>query len=113
MTKYGVVDEASINEIIDDVNIDKDGNIIYEEFVAMMTRAWNTIKLKNYLKQSELTLSSTNATKIYTSPDIKEIASFMKGELRGELGHLGTHFEFVEGSAILGQACEFDDEEEV
>ncbi|KAK9129377.1 hypothetical protein Sjap_009864 [Stephania japonica] len=38
MTEYGVVDEASIDEIIDDVDIDKDGNINYEEFVTMMTR---------------------------------------------------------------------------
>ncbi|KAK9164593.1 hypothetical protein Syun_005495 [Stephania yunnanensis] len=38
MAEYGVVDEASIDEIIDDVDIDKDGNINYEEFVAMMTR---------------------------------------------------------------------------
>ncbi|KAK9113360.1 hypothetical protein Syun_020157 [Stephania yunnanensis] len=30
--------------------------------------------------ESEPTLSSTSATKIYTSPDIEEIASFMKGE---------------------------------
>ncbi|KAK9097112.1 hypothetical protein Sjap_022609 [Stephania japonica] len=30
--------------------------------------------------RGELSLSSTNATKIYTSPDIKEIASFVKGE---------------------------------
>ncbi|KAK9144582.1 hypothetical protein Sjap_004485 [Stephania japonica] len=31
-------------------------------------------------KRGELSLSSTNATKIYTNPDIKEIASFIKGE---------------------------------
>ncbi|ONI32306.1 hypothetical protein PRUPE_1G360100 [Prunus persica] len=36
MTQYGMGDDATIDEIIDDVDTDKDGRINYEEFVAMM-----------------------------------------------------------------------------
>ncbi|KAJ8772802.1 hypothetical protein K2173_027979 [Erythroxylum novogranatense] len=38
MSQYGMGDEATIDEVIDDVDTDKDGNINYEEFVAMMRR---------------------------------------------------------------------------
>ncbi|XP_057516082.1 calcium-dependent protein kinase 29 isoform X2 [Amaranthus tricolor] len=38
MTKYGMGDEATIDEILDDVDTDKDGRINYEEFVAMMKK---------------------------------------------------------------------------
>ncbi|KAK6256916.1 hypothetical protein QUC31_000375 [Theobroma cacao] len=38
MTEYGMGDEATIDEVIEDVDIDKDGRINYEEFVAMMRR---------------------------------------------------------------------------
>ncbi|KAF8406644.1 hypothetical protein HHK36_008734 [Tetracentron sinense] len=36
MTVYGMGDEATIDEVINDVDTDKDGKINYEEFVAMM-----------------------------------------------------------------------------
>ncbi|KAJ7957914.1 putative Calcium-dependent protein kinase [Quillaja saponaria] len=38
MTEYGMGDEATIDEIIDDVDTDKDGRINYDEFVAMMRK---------------------------------------------------------------------------
>ncbi|GMP44610.1 hypothetical protein CsSME_00013470 [Camellia sinensis var. sinensis] len=38
MTQYGMGDEATIDEVLDDVDTDKDGNINYDEFVAMMRR---------------------------------------------------------------------------
>ncbi|XP_018634546.1 calcium-dependent protein kinase 29-like [Nicotiana tomentosiformis] len=38
MTEYGMGDEATIDEILDDVDTDKDGKINYDEFVAMMKR---------------------------------------------------------------------------
>ncbi|KAG0497060.1 hypothetical protein HPP92_001751 [Vanilla planifolia] len=38
MTQYGMGDEATISEIIDDVDTDKDGRINYDEFVAMMRK---------------------------------------------------------------------------
>ncbi|KAI6688400.1 hypothetical protein NL676_025228 [Syzygium grande] len=38
MAQYGMGDEGTIDEIIEDVDTDKDGNINYEEFVAMMRR---------------------------------------------------------------------------
>ncbi|KAK1555660.1 hypothetical protein Q3G72_029660 [Acer saccharum] len=38
MTQYGMGDEATINEIIEDVDTDKDGRINYEEFAAMMRK---------------------------------------------------------------------------
>ncbi|MQM15490.1 hypothetical protein Taro_048433 [Colocasia esculenta] len=36
MTQHGMGDDATINEILDDVDTDKDGKINYEEFVDMM-----------------------------------------------------------------------------
>ncbi|XP_028794261.1 calcium-dependent protein kinase 29 [Neltuma alba] len=39
LTEYGMGDEATIDEVIDDVDTDKDGRINYEEFVAMMKNA--------------------------------------------------------------------------
>ncbi|XP_022769240.1 calcium-dependent protein kinase 29 isoform X1 [Durio zibethinus] len=38
MTEYGMGDEATIDEVIEDVDTDGDGRINYEEFVAMMKR---------------------------------------------------------------------------
>ncbi|PON93955.1 GPCR kinase [Trema orientale] len=38
MTQHGMGDEATIDEILDDVDTDKDGKINYEEFVAMMRK---------------------------------------------------------------------------
>ncbi|EXB81510.1 Calcium-dependent protein kinase 29 [Morus notabilis] len=38
MTQHGMGDEATIDEIINDVDTDKDGRINYEEFVAMMRK---------------------------------------------------------------------------
>ncbi|XP_030527313.1 calcium-dependent protein kinase 29 [Rhodamnia argentea] len=38
MAQYGMGDEATIDEIIEDVDTDKDGRINYEEFVAMMRK---------------------------------------------------------------------------
>lgn len=38
MTQYGMGDEATINEVLDDVDTDKDGRINYDEFVAMMRK---------------------------------------------------------------------------
>ncbi|XP_059318068.1 calcium-dependent protein kinase 29-like [Lycium ferocissimum] len=38
LTKYGMGDEATIDEILDDVDTDKDGKINYDEFVSMMRR---------------------------------------------------------------------------
>ncbi|KAG2698271.1 hypothetical protein I3843_07G142500 [Carya illinoinensis] len=36
MTKYGMGDDATIDEVIQDVDTDRDGRINYEEFAAMM-----------------------------------------------------------------------------
>ncbi|KAK1320122.1 Calcium-dependent protein kinase isoform 2 [Acorus calamus] len=38
MTEYGMGDEATIDEILKDVDTDNDGRINYEEFVAMMRK---------------------------------------------------------------------------
>ncbi|KAI8549402.1 hypothetical protein RHMOL_Rhmol06G0022000 [Rhododendron molle] len=38
MTEYGMGDDATIDEVLDDVDTDKDGKINYEEFVAMMRK---------------------------------------------------------------------------
>ncbi|KAJ9553881.1 hypothetical protein OSB04_017926 [Centaurea solstitialis] len=38
MTQYGMGDEATIDEILDDVDTDKDGKINYEEFEMMMKK---------------------------------------------------------------------------
>ncbi|GAY42854.1 hypothetical protein CUMW_070110 [Citrus unshiu] len=38
MNQYGMGDEATIDEILEDVDTDKDGRINYEEFVAMMRK---------------------------------------------------------------------------
>ncbi|KAI6688396.1 hypothetical protein NL676_025224 [Syzygium grande] len=38
MSQYGMEDEETIDEIIEDVDTDKDGRINYEEFVAMMRK---------------------------------------------------------------------------
>ncbi|KAL6524864.1 Calcium-dependent protein kinase 29 [Orobanche minor] len=38
MTQYGMGDEATIDEVLDDVDTDKDGRINYDEFVTMMRK---------------------------------------------------------------------------
>ncbi|THU73429.1 hypothetical protein C4D60_Mb04t22760 [Musa balbisiana] len=38
MSQYGMGDEATIKEVLDEVDTDKDGRINYEEFVAMMRK---------------------------------------------------------------------------
>ncbi|KAJ0967883.1 hypothetical protein J5N97_024800 [Dioscorea zingiberensis] len=38
MQEYGMADDATIDEILDDVDTDKDGKIDYDEFVAMMRK---------------------------------------------------------------------------
>ncbi|XP_058090878.1 calcium-dependent protein kinase 29-like isoform X3 [Magnolia sinica] len=38
LTEYGMGDEVTINEVINDVDTDHDGRINYEEFVAMMKK---------------------------------------------------------------------------
>ncbi|KAK4600081.1 hypothetical protein RGQ29_009945 [Quercus rubra] len=38
MTQYGMGDEATIDEVLEDVDTDKDGRINYDEFVAMMRK---------------------------------------------------------------------------
>ncbi|KAJ8772598.1 hypothetical protein K2173_027775 [Erythroxylum novogranatense] len=38
MSEYGMGDDATIDEVIDDVDTDKNGTIDYEEFVAMMRK---------------------------------------------------------------------------
>ncbi|GAA0185541.1 non-receptor serine/threonine protein kinase [Lithospermum erythrorhizon] len=38
MTQYGMGDETTIDEILDDVDTDKDGKINYDEFVTMMRK---------------------------------------------------------------------------
>lgn len=38
MSSYGMGDEATIDEVLDDVDTDKDGKINYEEFEAMMKK---------------------------------------------------------------------------
>ncbi|KAH6799893.1 calcium-dependent protein kinase 29 [Perilla frutescens var. hirtella] len=38
MTEYGMGDDATIDEVLDDVDTDKDGKINYEEFVEMMKK---------------------------------------------------------------------------
>ncbi|KAM7256688.1 hypothetical protein ACFE04_012429 [Oxalis oulophora] len=42
MTQYGMGDEATIDEILEDVDTDKDGKINYDEFVAMMRKGTTT-----------------------------------------------------------------------
>ncbi|KAL2468206.1 calcium-dependent protein kinase 29 [Forsythia ovata] len=45
MQQYGMGDEATIDEVINDVDTDKDGRINYDEFVAMMRKG--TVDNKN------------------------------------------------------------------
>ncbi|KAK1273144.1 Calcium-dependent protein kinase 33 [Acorus gramineus] len=42
MTEYGMGDEATINEILNDVDTDNDGRINYEEFATMMRKGTPT-----------------------------------------------------------------------
>ncbi|XP_076910927.1 calcium-dependent protein kinase 29-like [Bidens hawaiensis] len=48
MTQYGMGDEATIDEVLDDVDTDKDGTINYEEFVAMMRKG--TVETREHVK---------------------------------------------------------------
>ncbi|XP_071734146.1 calcium-dependent protein kinase 29-like isoform X2 [Rutidosis leptorrhynchoides] len=52
MTEYGMGDEATIDEVLDDVDTDKDGKINYEEFVAMMRKG--TVSTGENVKIQEL-----------------------------------------------------------
>ncbi|KAL0360501.1 UNVERIFIED_CONTAM: Calcium-dependent protein kinase [Sesamum radiatum] len=51
MQQYGMGDEATIDEVLDDVDTDKDGRINYEEFVAMMKKG--TVDLSEQLRTDE------------------------------------------------------------
>lgn len=53
MTKYGMGDEATIDEVINDVDIDKDGRINYEEFVTMMRKGTADDKQESSLLPSQ------------------------------------------------------------
>lgn len=53
MTKYGMGDEATIDEVINDVDIDKDGRINYEEFVTMMRKGAADDKQESSLLPSQ------------------------------------------------------------
>ncbi|KAI3730323.1 hypothetical protein L1987_61492 [Smallanthus sonchifolius] len=52
MTQYGMGDEATINEVLDDVDTDKDGTINYEEFAAMMRKP--TVETGEHVKYNNL-----------------------------------------------------------
>ncbi|KAB1203614.1 Calcium-dependent protein kinase 29 [Morella rubra] len=47
MTQYGMGDEATIDEVIKDVDTDKDGRINYDEFVAMMKKGTHEITMES------------------------------------------------------------------
>ncbi|KAI4316988.1 hypothetical protein L6164_024905 [Bauhinia variegata] len=49
MTEYGMGDEATIDEVINDVDTDRDGRINYEEFKAMMRKAIRGLYLLCFL----------------------------------------------------------------
>ncbi|KAL0438374.1 UNVERIFIED_CONTAM: Calcium-dependent protein kinase [Sesamum latifolium] len=51
MQEYGMGDEATIDEVLDDVDTDKDGRINYEEFAAMMKKG--TVDLSEQLRTDE------------------------------------------------------------
>ncbi|KAF3321165.1 calcium-dependent protein kinase 29 [Carex littledalei] len=42
MSEYGMGDDATIDEVLNDVDVDKDGRINYDEFVAMMRKGIHT-----------------------------------------------------------------------
>ncbi|KAJ0669660.1 putative protein kinase CAMK-CDPK family [Helianthus annuus] len=48
MTQYGMGDEATIDEVLDDVDTDKDGTINYEEFVTMMRKG--TVETREHVE---------------------------------------------------------------
>ncbi|KAK1416462.1 hypothetical protein QVD17_32253 [Tagetes erecta] len=48
MTQYGMGDEETIDEVLDDVDTNKDGKINYEEFVAMMRKG--TVETDQHVK---------------------------------------------------------------
>ncbi|KAL7586720.1 calcium-dependent protein kinase 29 [Lactuca sativa] len=54
MTEYGMGDEATIDEVLDDVDTDKDGKINYDEFVTMMRKG--TVETGENSKIKELGL---------------------------------------------------------
>ncbi|KAL0314525.1 UNVERIFIED_CONTAM: Calcium-dependent protein kinase [Sesamum angustifolium] len=51
MQQYGMGDEATIDEVLDDVDTDKDGRINYEEFAAMMKKG--TVNFSEQLRTNE------------------------------------------------------------
>ncbi|KAL2250009.1 calcium-dependent protein kinase 29 isoform X2 [Sesamum indicum] len=51
MQQYGMGDEATIDEVLDDVDTDKDGRINYEEFAAMMKKG--TVDFSEQLRTDE------------------------------------------------------------
>ncbi|KAM0047071.1 putative protein kinase CAMK-CDPK family [Helianthus debilis subsp. tardiflorus] len=48
MTQYGMGDETTIDEVLDDVDTDKDGTINYEEFVTMMRKG--TVETREHVE---------------------------------------------------------------
>ncbi|KAI3816966.1 hypothetical protein L1987_10751 [Smallanthus sonchifolius] len=52
MTQYGMGDEATINEVLGDVDTDKDGTINYEEFATMMRKG--TVETGERVKYNNL-----------------------------------------------------------
>lgn len=46
MTQHGMGDEATIDGILDGVDVDKDGKISYEEFVVTMRKGAQTYEDK-------------------------------------------------------------------
>lgn len=47
MSEYGMGDEATIDEVINDIDTDRDGTINYEEFVAMMRKGAHETDVKH------------------------------------------------------------------
>ncbi|GJS32406.1 calcium-dependent protein kinase 29 [Tanacetum coccineum] len=54
MTQYGMGDEETIDEVLDDVDTDKDGKINYDEFVTMMRKG--TVETGEHVITQELDL---------------------------------------------------------
>ncbi|CAK7346122.1 unnamed protein product [Dovyalis caffra] len=52
MAQYGMGDDAAIDEVIEDVDTDKDGNIHYEDFAAMMRKGTHDYETLDTLNAS-------------------------------------------------------------
>ncbi|CAK7346120.1 unnamed protein product [Dovyalis caffra] len=52
MAQYGMGDDATIDEVIEDVDTDKDGNIHYEDFAAMMRKGTHDYETLDTLNAS-------------------------------------------------------------